>query len=56
MYLFACRIKIKTNSFFSTFNFKILYLTILIVCKKNLNHSDHTDCTIITVEGEEKGF
>jgi hypothetical protein len=28
----------------------------LIVCKQNLNQSDHTDCKIITIEGEEKAF
>jgi thioredoxin-related protein len=31
-----------------------LYLTILVVCRKNLNQSDHTDYKIITIEGEEK--
>jgi hypothetical protein len=31
-----------------------MYLTILTVCKKNLNQSDHTDCKIITIEGIEK--
>jgi hypothetical protein len=28
----------------------------LIVCRKNLSQSDHTDCKIIMIEGEEKGF
>jgi hypothetical protein len=28
----------------------------LIVCRKNLSQSDHMDCKIITIEGEEKGF
>jgi hypothetical protein len=28
----------------------------LIVCRKNLSQSDHTDCMIITIEGEEKVF
>jgi hypothetical protein len=28
----------------------------LIVCKKNLNQSDLTDCKIIIIEGEEKVF
>jgi hypothetical protein len=40
---------------FSTFNRKILNLTIPIVCSKNLSQSDCTDCKIITIiEGEEK--
>jgi hypothetical protein len=26
------------------------------LCKKNLNQSDHMDCKIITIEGEEKKF
>jgi hypothetical protein len=28
----------------------------LTVCKKNLSQSDHMDCKIITIEGEEKVF
>jgi hypothetical protein len=28
----------------------------LIVCRKNLNESERTDCKIITIEGEDKGF
>jgi hypothetical protein len=28
----------------------------LIVCRKNLNQTDHMDCKIITIEGEEKMF
>jgi hypothetical protein len=28
----------------------------LIVCRKNLNQSDHMDYKIITIEGEEKVF
>jgi hypothetical protein len=36
---------------------KILYLTILVACKKNLNQSDGTGCKIITVEGgKEKNW
>jgi hypothetical protein len=31
-----------------------LYLTMLIVCKKNLNQSNLTDCKIVTIEGEGK--
>jgi hypothetical protein len=27
-----------------------------IVCRKNLTQSDHMDCKIITIEGEEKVF
>jgi hypothetical protein len=40
----------------STSNHKILYLTMLIVCRKNLSQSDVTDCKIIAIEGEEKVF
>jgi hypothetical protein len=46
--------KSKQNEFFSIFNHKILYLTILIVCRKNLNQSDCTECKIVTTEGEKK--
>jgi hypothetical protein len=28
----------------------------LIVCRKNVSQSDHMDCKIITIEGEEKVF
>jgi hypothetical protein len=31
-----------------------LYLTMLVVCRKNLNQSNLTDCKIITNEGKEK--
>jgi hypothetical protein len=41
---------------FSTSNRKILYLAMLLVCRKNLNQSDHMDWKIITIEGEEKVF
>jgi hypothetical protein len=47
---------IKMKWCFSTSNYKILYLTMLIVCRKNLNQSDLMDCKIITIEGEEKVF
>jgi hypothetical protein len=47
---------INTKWCFPTSNCKILYLTILIVRRKNLNQSDCTDCKIITIEGEEKAF
>jgi hypothetical protein len=56
MYLLACRLKIKMKLSFFAFNHKILYLTILIVYKKNLTQSDCTDCKIITIEGEGKSF
>jgi hypothetical protein len=46
----------QNDMIFSTYNRKILYLTMPIVCKKNLNQSDLTDCKIITIEGEEKVF
>jgi hypothetical protein len=47
---------IKMKWFFFTSNRKILYLTILIGYRKNLNQSDLTDCKIIAIEGEEKVF
>jgi hypothetical protein len=56
MFLIACRTKIKVKCSFSTFNRKILNLTILIVCRKNLRQSNHTDCKIITLEGGKKFF
>jgi hypothetical protein len=56
MYFIACRINIKMKCYFSTFNHKILNLTILIVCGKNLNQCDPMDCKIIRIEGEEKVF
>jgi hypothetical protein len=56
MYLLACRIEIKIKLFFSTVNHKIIYLTIIKICRKNLNQSDCMDCKIITIEGEEKAF
>ena len=40
----------------STTNRKIWYLTMLIVCKKNLSQIDLMDCKIITIEGEENVF
>jgi hypothetical protein len=46
----------KNEMIFSTSNHKILYLIMLIVCRKNLNQSDHMDCKIITIQGEEKVF
>jgi hypothetical protein len=56
MYLLTCGPMIKMKGCFSTFNRKILYLTILIVCRKNLSQSDRMDCKIITIEGEKKVF
>jgi hypothetical protein len=47
---------IKMKWCFFTSNRKILYLTMLIVCRKNLSQSDLTDLGIITIEGEEKSF
>jgi hypothetical protein len=41
---------------FSTFNSKILGVTILVVCKKGLTQTYLTDCKTITIEGEEKIF
>jgi hypothetical protein len=54
MYLFASKIKIKMKWQFCTFNHKILYHTILIACRNK--ESDHKNCKIITIEGEEKVF
>jgi hypothetical protein len=56
MYLFACKIMIKMKWFFSTSNHKILYLTTLIVCRRNPIQSYCTDCKIIIIEGEEIFF
>jgi hypothetical protein len=33
-----------------------MYFTMQIVCRKNLNQSDHSDCKIITFEGKGKVF
>jgi hypothetical protein len=46
----------QNETIFSTFNRKILGLTIPIVCKKNLSQNDHTNCKIITIVGEDKVF
>jgi hypothetical protein len=46
----------QNEMMFSTANYKILYLTMLVVCRKNLNQSDLMDCKIIIIEGEEKAF
>jgi hypothetical protein len=56
MYLIACRIKIRMKCSFSTFNHKILNLSILTVYRKKFSQSDHMDCKIIIIEWEEKGF
>jgi hypothetical protein len=53
MYLLTCA-NDQNEMMFSTSNRKILYLTILIVCRKNLNQRDLTDCKIITIEGGKK--
>jgi hypothetical protein len=42
--------------FFSTFNYKILNLTIPIVCIKKISKSNRMDCKIITIEEEENVF
>ena len=42
------------KQFSSTFNCKVLYLIILIVCRKYCSQSDCMDCKTITIEGEEK--
>jgi hypothetical protein len=47
---------IKMKWCFSTSNRKILYLIMLIVCRKNLSQSDLTDYKIITIDGKEKVF
>jgi hypothetical protein len=46
----------QNEMMFSTSNHKILYFTMLIVCRKYLTQSDLMDCKIITNEGEEKVF
>jgi hypothetical protein len=56
IYLLTCGSMIKMKWCFSTSNRKILYLTMPIVCRKKLSQSDHMDCKIITIEGEEKVF
>jgi hypothetical protein len=56
MYLLTCGAMIKIEWFFPTSNLKILYCTMLIVCRKSLNQSDHMDCKIITIESKEKVF
>jgi hypothetical protein len=56
MYLLTCGAMIKIKWCFSTSNSKILYLNMLIFCRKNLNQSDCIDCKIITNEGEEFFF
>ena len=48
--------KDKNEMIFSILNCEILYLTIPIVCRKNLTQSDCTDCKIVTIEKEEKVF
>jgi hypothetical protein len=42
----------QNELYFSTSNCKIMYLTMTIVCRKNLNQSNLMDCKIITIEGE----
>jgi hypothetical protein len=42
--------------FFFTFNRKILYLAIVVVCRKKLTERDRTDCKIVIVEEEEEAF
>jgi hypothetical protein len=42
--------------FLFAFKRKILYLTIIIICKKNLGQSGHTDCKILTIKWEKQVF
>jgi hypothetical protein len=56
MYLFSKRINIKMKIFFSTSNCKILFLIILIVCRKNLSQSGCTDCKIIKTKMKKLFF
>ena len=44
----------QNEMIFLTSNCKVLYLTMPIVCRKNLNQNVHMDCKIITLEEEEK--
>ena len=41
MYLLTCGTMIKMKWFFSTSNYNILYLNMLVICRKILNESDH---------------
>jgi hypothetical protein len=45
---------IKMKWCFSTSNHKILYLNMLIPCRKDLSQSDRTNYKIITIEEEKK--
>jgi hypothetical protein len=47
---------IKMKWCFSTSNCKILYLTMLVDCRRNLSQSDLMECKIITIEKKEKVF
>ena len=47
---------VQNEMIFSTSNCKILYLTMPIMCRKNLNQNDLMNCKIITLEREEKVF
>ena len=49
MYLLTCGPMFKMKC-------KILYLTMPIVCRKNLTQNVLMDCKIITLEGDEKVF
>jgi hypothetical protein len=53
MYLLTSGAMIKMEQCFSTSNQKILYLTILLVYRKNLSQSNLIDCKIIIIEREE---
>jgi hypothetical protein len=35
---------------------EVVFLTLLIVCRKNLSQSDLMDCKIVSIEGAEKIF
>jgi hypothetical protein len=56
MYLLTCGAMIKMRWCFSTSNRKILNLTMLIVCRKNLNQRDCTGYKFIPIEREDKVF
>jgi hypothetical protein len=56
MYLFAGKIKIKMKCFFSHFNCEILYLTLRVLCRKDLSQSGYMDCKIVAIEEEDFYF
>ena len=54
--LIGIRANVQNETIFFYSNRKILHLTMLIVCRKNLSQKILMDCKSITFEGEEKVF